>query len=221
MGITIFATGKIDRIEDIAILTEELRKLAEINGWQYRVMDDDFATQPNAVLTYSKSETACAGIEGSLGLKGIVLTVGQRVEHLPILFDASGVLTDVMQQLSWISDRQSPRFIMCKTQFRNIDAHVRIVEVLDLLKKKYISDLSVTDEGDYWQTRDSRILAEKRIHLGKCMRRAEKTVESIEMTESNPRDAESIASRIEDAFLKEAEQDNDSHQEIEERDFLG
>lgn len=211
MSITIFASGKIARIENIATLIDDLKKVAEKSGWQYRIIDDGFATQPNAVLTRSDPGPASAKIEGSLGLKGIILTIEPGVERLPILFDRSGVLTDMMQQLSWISDRQNERFTSCKTQFGSIDSHIRIIEVFDLLKKKYMADLAVTDEGDYWQCRDPRILAEKRIRLGQCMRHVESVIKSIEMTGNDTRDEESIASRIEEALLK-TEKDNGLHQ---------
>jgi hypothetical protein len=47
---------------------------------------------------------------------------------LAILFDRSGTLTDMMQQVSWIHDKgQGERFTACKTQFGSIEAHIRII----------------------------------------------------------------------------------------------
>lgn len=203
MGITIFASGKLDRIEDIPHVIDDLKKFAEENNGKHHVIDDDFDVQPNAVLTRRDTGLPGAGIEGSLGLKGIIVNIDPQAESLSILFDRSGVLTDLMQQISWLDDNgRSERFTMCKTQFGNIDAHIRIVELFDYLKKKYISDLTVNDEGAFWETRDRRTLAEKRVVLGHFMRQTEKIIKDIDMSGVDVQDPEAIASRIEEALLK-------------------
>jgi len=202
MGITIFARGRIDRIGDIPSLIDDVKEVAGGNNWKYRIIDDDFDKQPNAVISRKGSDAPVCAIEGSLGLKGIIVTVDHGAEPFMFLFDRSGMLTDMMQQVSWISNNErDERFTACKTQFGNIDSHIRIIELLDLLKKKYISNLTVNDEGAYWESRDRRILVEKRIFLGQCIRQIGKVIDSIEIHD-DPRDAEAIARRIEDALLK-------------------
>ena len=208
MGITIFAQGKLDRIEDIPGLIAELRVLAQGNNWAAHVLDNDFVVQPNAVLIPRDSGDPGCSIVGSLGLKGITLQLDPKTESLPILFDHHGVLTDIMRQVSWIdSNGQDERFTSCKTQFGEIDSHIRIIKLLDRLKNRYISNLSVTDEGDFWDSRDPRILAEKRIALGHYLRHTERVIGSIESADNDVQDAETIASRIEEALLKAAKED--------------
>jgi len=208
MGITIFASGKIESIDDIPRLIDDLKRVAGEHSWGYHVIDDDFETQPDAELTHRDSGGRTAAvIKGSLGLKGIILNVGPGAEPLSILFDRSGVLTDMLQQLSWIENNgQGERFTMCKTQFAGIDSHIRVIEVLDSLKQSYIPGLVVNDEGDYWESRDKRILAEKRIFLGQCLRHTEKVISGIELSGDEVRDPETIASRIEESLLKEDEE---------------
>lgn len=203
MGITIFARGKIDSIKDIPRLIDDLKTVAEEHKWKYHIIDDDFEVRPNAVLTPRDSGVPGAAIEGTLGLKGIVLNVEPGAEPLSILFDRSGVLTDMFQQISWIeTNGGNERFSACKTQFGIIDSHIQIIEILDLIKKKYIADLAVDDEGAYWETRDRRILAEKRILLGQYLRQTEKVIGSIEPTGNDAQDPEALARRIEEALLK-------------------
>jgi len=209
MSITIFASGKIDRTDDIPRLIDDLKQVAGEHNWGYHVVDDNFDTQPNAALTRSDAGDHAAVIEGTLGLKGIVLNVGPGAEPLAILFDRSGVLTDMLQQVSWIhSNRQGERFTMCKTQFAGVDSHIRVIEVLDGLKKSYIPGLIVNDEGDYWESRDRRILAEKRIFLGQWLRHTEKVISGIDISGGDDvRDPETIAIHIEEALLKADEED--------------
>lgn len=208
MGITIFASGKIEYIDDIPCVIDDLKRVAGKHHWGYRVIDDGFGAQPDAALTQRDGEEPAAVIKGSLGLKGIVLNIGEGAEPLAILFDRSGVLTDMLQQVSWIqSNRQGERFTICKTQFAGVDSHIRAIEVLDGLKRSYLPNLVVNDEGDYWESRDLKILAEKRIFLGQCLRRAEKVISGIEISEVDVREPETIANRIEEALLKTDEQD--------------
>jgi len=138
-----------------------------------------------------------------LGLKGIIVNSDPGTEPLSILFDRSGSLTGIIEQLSWIHSKgQSVRFTACKTQFGGIDTHIRIIELLAGLKEKYITDLIVDDEGAYWETRDRRILAEKRIVLGHCLRTVERVINNIEFSAELVRDPETLAARIEQALLK-------------------
>ncbi|MCK9420163.1 MAG: hypothetical protein M0R70_12370 [Nitrospirae bacterium] len=212
MSITIFASGKIACIGDIPRLIADLKRVAGEHNWGYHVIDDDFDTYPNAVLTPRSGDDSAAVIEGSLGLKGIVMNVGLGAEPLAILFDRSGVLTDMLQQVSWIHNNgQGERFTMCKTQFAGIKSHIRVIELLDGLKQSYIPGLIVNDEGDYWESRDRRILAEKRIFLGQCLRHAEKVISGIEICGDDVQDTETIASHIEDALLKADEEDSSQH----------
>jgi len=207
MGITIFAQGIIDRIEDIPRLIDDLREIAEARKWKYHIIDDNFEVRPNATLTPRDSGASSVAIEGSLGLKGIILNVESGSEPLSILFDRSGVLTDMFQQISWIETNGSnERSSMCKTQFGSIDSHIQIIEILDLVKRKYITDLTVNDEGAYWETRDRRILAEKRILLGHYLRHTEKVISSIELSGDEVQDPDALARRIEEALLKADEE---------------
>ncbi len=208
MGITICASGKIDCIDDIPRLIEELKEIAGQYNWKYHIINDDFGARPNAILTQHNSGERAASIKGSLGLKGIILTVDPKAEPLAILFDCDGVLTDMMQQLSWIAGHErGERLTSCKTQLADIDVHIRIIELLDSLKKKYIPDLFLSDEGAYWESRNRRLLAEKRIALSHCLRHVEKVISSIEVSGNEANDEESIATRIEEALRKAEEED--------------
>ena len=203
MSITIFAAGRIERINDIPALISDMKEIAEERNWKYHIINDDWDVQPDAVLTPPVTGKSAAQIEGSSGLRGIILNAAQGAEPLSILFDRSGVLTDMFQQLAWIvSNGQNERLTFCKTQFADIEKHIEIIEMLDHIKKKYIPNLAVNDEGAYWETRDRRLLAEKRIALNQYLRHVEKVISSIEFPDGCAKDADSIAASIEKALLK-------------------
>ena len=210
MGITIYARGRIDSLGDIPRLIGEVKGIAEENDWEYAIIDDDFAVRPNAVFTRRDSDKPAA-IEGSLGLKGIIASVDPKAEPLAILFDRSGVLTDMMQQVHWLHNNvRDERFIACKTQFGSIDAHIHIIDLFDVLKKRYITDLVINDEGGYWESRDYKLLAEKRAVLEHYIHHTERVIGGIEISDQDVQDSEIVASHIEEALL-EADKDGGLH----------
>jgi hypothetical protein len=60
----------------------------------------------------------------------------------------------------------------------------------------------VDDEGAFWETRDRRTLAEKRVVLGHFMRHTEKIIKGVDLSGLDAHDSETLASRIEEAILK-------------------
>ena len=210
MGITIYARGRIDSLRDIPRLIGKVKGIAEENDWEYAIIDDDFAVRPNAVFTRRDSDKPAA-IEGSLGLKGIIASVDPKAEPLAILFDRSGVLTDMMHQVNWLYDNvRDERFTACKTQFGSIDSHIHIIDLFDVLKKRYITDLVINDEGGYWESRDYKLLAEKRAVLEHYIHHAERVISGIEISDQDVQDSEIVASHIEEALL-EADKDGGLH----------
>lgn len=45
-----------------------------------------------------------------------------------------------------------------KTQFAGITAHKLIIHILKHIRKKYLDDFIVYDEGKYWETGDEKLL---------------------------------------------------------------
>ena len=43
-------------------------------------------------------------------------------------------------------------WVSVKTQFDSPDTHIWIIGLLKYLKKRYIANLEVRDEGEYWET---------------------------------------------------------------------
>ena len=54
-----------------------------------------------------------------------------------------------------------PPWCFVKTQFGPIEGHVALVELLTVLKREFVPNLEVHDEGGYWETRDLKALTAK------------------------------------------------------------
>jgi hypothetical protein len=203
MGITIYACGKIDRIEDVPRLVLELKAIAGESNRTYQIIDDDVHTHPGAELIRRDLVGPGSASEGSQGLKGIIINLDPEAEPLSILFDRSGVLTDRMRQGSWIgSNGKSERYTAFKTRFPGIDPRLRISGLFASLKEKYMTDLIVNDEDAFWKTRNRRVMTDERIILGHCLCYAELVIGGVEVSDDALRNSETIATRIEEALLK-------------------
>jgi hypothetical protein len=202
MGITIFAKGRVDQVGAIPQIIADVKQLADENGWEYSIVDEDFDTEPEARLEHS---TDGAHIKGNLGLKGIALCVDPGGDRLSLFFDREGVLTDVLSQLMWLEDKEASlagRMTLVKTQFGRIESHIRIIELLDWLKQRYMSNLEVIDEGGYWEARDRQLLAERRSVLDHYLEQTAEALSTLEVTEEERQDPIALAEKIEQA-LKE------------------
>jgi len=72
--------------------------------------------------------------------------------------------------------------------------------LLKYLKQKYISNLKVWDEGDYWQTADAHHLQEKFNFLNAKMEKFGDMLDSISFEEND--NSKSIANKIEGVLKK-------------------
>src|SRR5262249_22958821 len=56
-----------------------------------------------------------------------------------------------------------------KTQFGAVEGHLALVKILTSLKREFVHDLEVLDEGEYWETGDLAELVRKRTFLQSAM----------------------------------------------------
>jgi len=157
MGVTIHYRGTLDDPGSLDQLRRELADIGASMGWETNTLDDSWQEPPTARLEH---RNGVATIKGHLGLKGITLHPGDNSESLSFLFDAHGCLRsymDVIMRCEGQPVTDKP-WVSVKTQFASPDLHVWIIGLLKYLKKRYMSDLEVSDEGEYWETGDREAL---------------------------------------------------------------
>ena len=146
MGLTIHYSGSIDRVEKVEPFVEELSDIADSMGWMAQAINME---------------------EPDPSFRGVIVNPSGDCEPLRFLFDRKGRMRNMMDL---IDEQVEPGpysfFNATKTQFAEIKTHVWIIGLLRYLKKRYMSDLKVTDEGEYWETEDLQKLHEKKQFLG-------------------------------------------------------
>lgn len=128
--------------------------------------------------------------------RGLLLNIEPGQETMSLLFSPDGWITPLWA-LGDKSQAGRPPTCFVKTQYGTPLGHAVIIEILAGLKQHFVPDLSVTDEADYWDHRDSARLAEQ-------MERNARAIEAFaQKLEDHPLNAEAredpaiVAKRVE------------------------
>ncbi len=201
MGVTIHYRGRLNEVGQLGRLCDEMADIARAMGWETTRLDDDWEQPADARLRFTSK---CAQIDGHLGLKGILMTPDVEAESLSFFFDREGSLRSVMDIVSILDGTLKPEdaWVSIKTQFASPEVHACIIGLLRYVKKHYISDLQVSDEGEYWETGDIRTLREKMDLIGEKIERLASHLSRGELGDVSGLSPEQIALRIEQWFLE-------------------
>ena len=192
MGLTIHYSGRINNIELVEKLTDELDDFSRQLGWKSKRWDNDW-NKPNTVKIENKKGEI--RISGHAPLKGIDLFPHEDCEPLTLTFTPDGWLVSLVD-LSLIAD--DSRLIMStKTQFAPLETHITIVKLLEFLKKSYIQNLEVNDEGGYWETGDIDELKRRRNSIFRAMDTLEQGLSELPAERIANKTPEEIADMIE------------------------
>jgi hypothetical protein len=141
-------------------LVDELEDIAESMGWMsQRINEDETETDFYGILVNPKGEC----------------------EPLCFIFDPRGRLRNLADLITnQIEPTKYSEYCATKTQFTSIDTHIWIVGLLRYLKKHYLSDLIVTDEGEFWDTENRAALIEKKEFLQSKINQLAGALDSVE-----------------------------------------
>jgi hypothetical protein len=173
-------SGTIQDKSLISKLEEELIEIAQISNWQYEFIVENFNTLTSAskkgkynnfsfdldvddedLLTLNSSDVF---------LEGVSIMFDQNSEPMRITFDKSGKLamisfctTDTvgLNKKLVVKKYEFLYFPYIKIYTNNADKHIKIIKILEYLKKRYIKDLEVIDTSFYWNNRDEEDLRVK------------------------------------------------------------
>ncbi len=165
MGLSIHYQGSIDRFEDIPKLVDELEDIAKSMQWEAHRINDD---------------------EANPDFLGIIVNPEGNCESQCFLFDRDGHLRCLADLITdQIEATKYSYYIATKTQFTTVETHIWIIGLLRYLKKHYLRDLEVTDEGEYWETENRDTLTEKKNFLQGKIDALAGAIESSEIDSEN------------------------------------
>ena len=180
MGVTIHYRGTIDDV-------------AKVETMEDRLLDLVFALGGRATIWRSY-----ANADPSRIVRGLMIDMEPGQDTLSLLISPEGHLTPVFQ-IKEAEDEpfDEPPYCFVKTQFGRPIGHVAIVHVLDALKQKYFSNLSIMDEGGFYETRDFKELSKKMNFLGQAIKSLAEELRNDGLSHEAAEDPNILASRIE------------------------
>jgi hypothetical protein len=131
-------------------------------------------------------------------VKGIIIQPHEKSESLQLISDQQGTLRNVFAFEFAGDDLELTYMNFIKTQFAPVEIHIAVIKLLKYIQQKYISNLDVYDECQYWQTGDEKILKRKIDFLNSVMDQLEDVLNTIEIEKGSS--AESIADKIEEVL---------------------
>ncbi len=128
MGVTIHFEGQLKSENDYNTVITKAKNFAHTNDMPF-----DSFSEPFKKLCRVKDEQDW-DYEGPT--KGIKIQPDPNSDPLWLEFDKDNYIQEY-----------------CKTQFSDIDVHLKIISLLEQIQPHFI-ELLVTDEGEYWDTND-------------------------------------------------------------------
>jgi hypothetical protein len=137
MGITIAYRGRLSDLTRVEDFEDRLLDLALDVGGQAQIWRSFADDDPRRVV------------------RGVILDLAPGQESTSLLLSPEGWLIGLMD----IEDAErgkltEPPWCFTKTQFGPLESHVALIEMFLALRREFLPDLEVSDEGGYYPTRD-------------------------------------------------------------------
>jgi len=152
MGLTIHYSGTFNSTSSLSDMIEEVRDIATLYKWEYEVFETKFPANATDKEEYARE------------IYGICFTPTE-CETVWISFLSNGKMSSPMH-LDFYGKKENHEeqpylyMLSTKTQYAGIDIHKLIIHLLKYLEGKYLQQLTVMDEGHYWETGDEKLLAD-------------------------------------------------------------
>ncbi len=160
MGITIHYGGRLAEPGRIREFTEELADIGRSMDWETQVFDHSWE---EPVTLRMSNDGEHRRVVGNSGLKGVSIHPHPDSETFFFTFNAEGFLdypTRILLQIPFFGENGTPH-LWGKTQFAGPAVHIQMIRLLRYLKRKYIPDLWVTDEAEFWESENEATLVER------------------------------------------------------------
>jgi len=150
MGLSFHYSGRIADPESLPSLIEEVEEIAKVFQWKYFVFDRQLPENTIGKPDYNQQ------------IYGICITP-PNCETIDICFLSNGRMSSPAHlKFFGKSEIQAESkylyMLSVKTQYAGIETHKFVIQLFRYLDKKYFTDFTMSDEGQYWETNDVALL---------------------------------------------------------------
>lgn len=149
MGLSVHYRGQLKKANSLLQLIEEVVDIAKTEYWRYFVFEDQFPNNSFSELVHPEN------------LYGIMIS---PPESEPLCFSflengrMCGIINFQVLQLDGNSDEMQFYSVSTKTQYAGSEIHKKLILLLDYINYNYLVDFECNDEGQFWETRDEKLL---------------------------------------------------------------
>ena len=148
MGLSINYSGSFKKEASLEAMIVEVKDIAEIYEWKYTINETRFPKNSFDKIEYDGK------------LYGISFTP-PNCETISLTFLSNGKMC-CGARLKFFDNSEKDKMYLymlsSKTQYAGSIIHKIIIHLLKYLSQKYFQDFQLTDEGNYWETGDEKIL---------------------------------------------------------------
>jgi hypothetical protein len=181
MGVTIHYRGKLKSADLITPFMDEVEEICISNNWKYQLLDNEPSNSPSLPFEEDYEDDGF-----SHGLRGISFEPHEESESVTFLFTPEGILTSVFA--SMFPQRSKYAWCFVKTQFAGPDTHIRVINLMRYLKKKYFKKFEIHDDGGYYPAGNAEQLQERFDYLNNAIATVNDIFESIDADDSKSPD---------------------------------
>ena len=201
MGVTIHYRGKLKSPDLITLLMDEVEEICISNSWKYQLLKDASPTKERALPNPFEMDDFDSDLDFSPNqiqddLQGITFQPHKESETVTFLFDREGVLRSIFSSIF----KKKGKYTWCfvKTQFAGMETHVRIINLMAYLKKKYFKKFDIHDDGGYYPDMDTAELQNRMDYLNNAIATVHDVFENINI--SNAKTPDDFIDDIRDAL---------------------
>lgn len=152
MGLSIHYSGTFNPAASLSSMIEEVKDIAELYKWKYKVFESEFPTNSLGKKNYNQK------------IYGICFAPPQ-CEPVWICFLSNGKMSSPSHLKFFGKEKNKEErpylyMLSTKTQYAGIEIHKLIIQLFKYLERKYLLDFTMKDEGNYWETGDEKLLQE-------------------------------------------------------------
>lgn len=217
MGISIHYSGRIANKQQLSLLIDEVEEIAKAQAWEYEIFERNFpdenlsyehdnniygiditpkGSEPVSICFLSTGEMSCIML---LALWGKYVTES-AFETQTETFGHDGSYdydteTIVMDKAFY---EKMLRTVSVKTQFAGPQTHAKIIHILRHISNKYLTDFTLKDETEYWETGNE-------VELIKCFNKQNFLLNSMAMSLQNANENGNLMHEIKKAMFDAGE----------------
>jgi hypothetical protein len=147
MGLSFHYKGALKNPGLLKKMIEEVTDISLANQWKFHVFEEAFPSEAFTLDSYNDS------------IYGICFSP-PNCEVVCLTFLSNGKMCAFYNlESSKVSlNELDDNYLSVKTQFAGPEIHKQLITIFDYINKKYFENFDLTDEGNYWETKNDQLL---------------------------------------------------------------